>query len=214
MDQAGLREKALEEIKQTSWIPAWGETRIEKMVDNRPDWCISRQRTWGVPIALFADKDSGELHPDTQELIEKVAQLVEKQGIQAWFDLKASDLLSEADAARYAKVPDTLDVWFDSGVTHACVVDARDEYTGKHSRPLSGRFGPAPWLVPVIVADIDAMKGHAPYKAALTHGFTVDSQGRKMSKSIGNTVSPQEVVNKLGADILRCGWLLPITPPK
>ena len=203
MDQAKLRESAMNEIKQTSWIPAWGENRIEKMVDNRPDWCISRQRTWGVPIALFADKDSGELHPDTQALIEQVAQKVEQQGIQAWFDLEATDLLSEADAARYAKVPDTLDVWFDSGVTHACVVDARDEYRGKQADLyLEGSDQHRGWFQSSLLTSV-AMKGHAPYKAALTHGFTVDSEGRKMSKSIGNTVSPQEVVNKLGADILR-----------
>src|SRR5690606_16849924 len=129
MEQQGLRSTSLQQIEQTRWIPDWGQQRIEKMVAGRPDWCISRQRTWGVPIALFVDKDTSALHPDTAELMEKVAQLVEKDGIQAWFDLDAETLLGD-DAKQYVKVSDTLDVWFDSGVTHACVVDVRPEFGG------------------------------------------------------------------------------------
>ncbi|MCB1775640.1 MAG: class I tRNA ligase family protein, partial [Gammaproteobacteria bacterium] len=126
MQQNGLRDTAMDEIRQVTWTPDWGQARIEGMVENRPDWCISRQRTWGVPIPFFVHKESGELHPDTVGLVEQVARRVEQAGIQAWFDLEPEDLLGE-QAQHYDKVPDTLDVWFDSGVTHACVLDPREE---------------------------------------------------------------------------------------
>ena len=126
MDKNGLRAKTLQEIKQVQWIPDWGQARIEGMVDNRPDWCVSRQRNWGVPIALFVHKLTGEIHPDTLNLIEKVALRVEEHGINAWFDLEPKELLG-SDADQYSKMSDTLDVWFDSGVTHACVLNRRDE---------------------------------------------------------------------------------------
>ncbi len=203
MEQAGLRAKSLSEIEQTRWIPEWGQQRIENMVAGRPDWCISRQRTWGVPIALFVDKDTGALHPNTQELMAQVASLVEEKGIQAWFDLEPATLLG-ADASQYTKVTDTLDVWFDSGVTHACVIDPRPEFGGATQADLylEGSDQHRGWFMSSLMTGV-SIKNHAPYRQVLTHGFTVDGEGRKMSKSLGNVVSPQDVMNKLGADILR-----------
>lgn len=202
MDQAGLREKALGAIKGVKWMPDWGQSRIEGMVEGRPEWCISRQRTWGVPIALFVHKETAELHPKTPELIEQVAQLVEQKGIQAWWDVDTAELLG-ADAEQYEKVLDTLDVWFDSGVTHYAVVDSREEFHGAEADMyLEGSDQHRGWFQSSLISSI-AMKGKAPYKEVLTHGFVVDGQGRKMSKSIGNVVAPKDVTNKLGADILR-----------
>ncbi|WP_455817571.1 isoleucine--tRNA ligase [Pseudomonas cerasi] len=202
MDQKGLRAQSLKEIKGVQWIPDWGQARIESMVANRPDWCISRQRTWGVPMALFVHKDTEQLHPDSLELMEKVAKRVEEDGIQAWWDLDARDLMG-ADADNYVKVPDTLDVWFDSGSTSYSVVDARPEFGGNEpDLYLEGSDQHRGWFMSSLMIST-AMKGKAPYRQVLTHGFTVDGQGRKMSKSLGNTVSPQDVMNKLGADILR-----------
>ncbi|MCC3732959.1 isoleucine--tRNA ligase [Rouxiella badensis] len=202
MDQQGLRAQSLKEIKGVQWIPDWGQARIENMVANRPDWCISRQRTWGVPMSLFVHKDTEELHPRTLELMEEVAKRVENDGIQAWWDLNPEDILG-ADAAHYVKVPDTLDVWFDSGSTSFSVVDARPEFHGHEpDMYLEGSDQHRGWFMSSLMIST-AMKGRAPYKQVLTHGFTVDGNGRKMSKSIGNTVSPQDVMNKLGADILR-----------
>jgi len=202
MDQKGLRAQSLKEIKGVQWIPDWGQARIESMVANRPDWCISRQRTWGVPMALFVHKVTEQLHPDTLALMEKVALRVEQDGIQAWWDLDARELMGD-DADNYVKVPDTLDVWFDSGSTSYSVVDARPEFGG-HSADmyLEGSDQHRGWFMSSLMIGT-AMKGKAPYRQVLTHGFTVDGQGRKMSKSLGNTVSPQDVMNKLGADILR-----------
>ena len=202
MDQKGLRAQSLQEIKGVQWIPDWGQARIESMVANRPDWCISRQRTWGVPMALFVHKETEQLHPETLALMEKVAQRVEQDGIQAWWDLDPRDLMGD-DADDYVKVPDTLDVWFDSGSTSYSVVDARPEFGG-HAPDmyLEGSDQHRGWFMSSLMIST-AMKGKAPYRQVLTHGFTVDGQGRKMSKSIGNTVSPQDVMNKLGADILR-----------
>ncbi|HHF3169030.1 TPA: isoleucine--tRNA ligase [Vibrio diabolicus] len=202
MDQAGLRAKALESIKNVEWMPEWGQSRIEGMIEGRPEWCISRQRTWGVPIALFVHKETAELHPNTLELIEKVALLVEEKGIQAWWDVDSAELLGD-EADQYEKVLDTLDVWFDSGVTHFSVVDAREEYNGNSADLyLEGSDQHRGWFQSSLISSI-AMKDEAPYKQVLTHGFVVDGQGRKMSKSIGNVVAPKDVTNKLGADILR-----------
>ena len=172
------------------------------MVANRPDWCISRQRTWGVPMSLFVHKETEQLHPRSIELMEEVAKRVEQDGIQAWWDLDPAEILG-ADAADYVKVPDTLDVWFDSGSTHSSVVDVRPEFGG-HSPDmyLEGSDQHRGWFMSSLMI-ATAMKGKAPYRQVLTHGFTVDGQGRKMSKSIGNTISPQDVMNKLGGDILR-----------
>ena len=203
MDQAGLRAKALEAINGVQWIPDWGQSRIEGMIEGRPEWCISRQRTWGVPIALFVHKETSELHPKSVELIEKVAKLVEQKGIQAWWDVDPAELMGEDDAVKYEKVLDTLDVWFDSGVTHSAVVDSREEFNG-HSADmyLEGSDQHRGWFQSSLISSI-AMKGVAPYKQVLTHGFVVDGQGRKMSKSVGNVVAPKDVTNRLGADILR-----------
>ncbi|MGB7996069.1 MAG: isoleucine--tRNA ligase [Photobacterium halotolerans] len=203
MDQNGLRAKALEEIKGVQWMPEWGQSRIESMVEGRPEWCISRQRTWGVPIALFVHKETQELHPDSLALIEKVAQLVEEKGIQAWWDLNPAEIMGEADAEQYEKVLDTLDVWFDSGVTHYAVVDNREEFNGNSADLyLEGSDQHRGWFQSSLISSV-AMKNKAPYRQVLTHGFVVDGQGRKMSKSIGNVVAPKDVTNKLGADILR-----------
>ncbi|MDN4131310.1 isoleucine--tRNA ligase [Pantoea ananatis] len=202
MDQKGLRAQSLQEIKGVQWIPDWGQARIESMVANRPDWCISRQRTWGVPMALFVHKETEALHPDTLALMEKLAQRVEQDGIQAWWDLDPRDLMGD-DADHYVKVPDTLDVWFDSGSTSYSVVDARPEFGGNTpDMYLEGSDQHRGWFMSSLMIST-AMKGKAPYRQVLTHGFTVDGQGRKMSKSIGNTVAPQDVMDKLGADILR-----------
>ncbi len=201
MDQKGLRAQSLKEIKGVQWIPDWGQARIESMVANRPDWCISRQRTWGVPMALFVHKESEELHPDTLALMEKWRSALSRR-IQAWWDLDPRELMGD-DADHYVKVPDTLDVWFDSGSTSYSVVDARPEFDG-HAPDLylEGSDQHRGWFMSSLMIST-AMKGKAPYRQVLTHGFTVDGQGRKMSKSIGNTVAPQDVMNKLGADILR-----------
>ena len=205
MDKQGLRTQSLKEIKQVRWIPDWGQARIETMVTNRPDWCISRQRTWGVPMTLFVHKKTEELHPDTLALVEKVAQLVEKDGIQAWWDADIKDLLGP-DADDYRKVPDTLDVWFDSGSTFSSVVRARPEFEGHDAELyLEGSDQHRGWFMSSLMLST-AIDKKAPYKQVLTHGFVVDGQGRKMSKSLGNIVTPQEVMNKLGADILRL-WI-------
>ena len=201
MEQNGLRDQAMQAIAATRWMPDWGQKRIENMVSGRPDWCISRQRTWGVPIPLFVHQQSGELHPDSQALIEKVALAVEQKGIDAWFDMEASELIGE-DAKDYFKVTDTLDVWFDSGVSHACVLTRRDGLERPADLYLEGSDQHRGWFQSSLLTSV-ATTGKAPYKGVLTHGFTVDAEGKKMSKSKGNTVSPQKVVNNLGADIIR-----------
>ncbi len=201
MDQLGLRATALAQIRGVSWTPDWGEARIAGMVENRPDWCISRQRTWGVPICFFVHKESGDLHPDTVQLIEQVARRVEHAGIQAWFDLEPQDLLG-TQAAYYDKVTDTLDVWFDSGVTHSCVLELREELVRPADLYLEGSDQHRGWFQSSLLTAV-AMHGQAPYKGVLTHGFTVDADGKKMSKSLGNVVAPQQVMKTLGADIIR-----------
>jgi len=202
MKQNGLLDQAMHEVENTvDWRPSWGKARIEAMMGSRPDWCISRQRTWGVPIALFVNKVTGEIHPNTKELIETVAKKVELEGIDAWFDLDAAEVLgSEAD--QYQKITDTLDVWFDSGVTHAAVLEEHPELHVPADLYLEGSDQHRGWFQSSMLTSVGA-RGKAPYKTVLTHGFTVDGEGKKMSKSLGNVVSPQDVVNKLGADILR-----------
>ncbi|MGQ4276404.1 isoleucine--tRNA ligase [Pseudidiomarina sp. E22-M8] len=201
MDKQGLRAKALEQIKRVRWVPEWGQSRIESMVNGRPDWCISRQRTWGNPIAVFVRRDNDELHPRTLELLEEVAKRVEKDGVQAWFDLEPEELLGD-EAKDYRKVTDTLDVWFDSGVTHEAVLNKTPGLQWPADLYLEGSDQHRGWFQSSLLTGV-AMYKEAPYKQVLTHGFTVDGQGRKMSKSIGNVVAPQEVMNKLGGDILR-----------
>jgi isoleucyl-tRNA synthetase len=202
MNQAGLIDQAMNEVENTiEWRPSWGKARIEGMMKDRPDWCISRQRTWGVPIALFVHKETSELHPRTSELIGEVAAKVEQAGIEAWFELDAKELIGD-DAENYVKVVDTLDVWFDSGVTHTAVCMAREELEMPADLYLEGSDQHRGWFQSSLLTSVAAY-GKTPYKTALTHGFTVDGQGRKMSKSIGNTVEPQTVMNKLGGDILR-----------
>ncbi len=201
MHQNGLLEQALAAVEQVEWLPEWGKARIDAMLANRPDWCISRQRTWGVPIALFVHKDSGELHPRTLPLMEQVARRMEQRGIDAWFELDAAELLGD-EAADYDKVTDTLDVWFDSGVTHACVLRQREGLQAPADMYLEGSDQHRGWFQSSLLTGIGSY-GAAPYKAVLTHGFTVDSDGRKMSKSIGNVIAPNAVMNDLGADILR-----------
>ena len=201
MDQNGLREKALEAIRGVQWMPDWGEARIQGMVENRPDWCISRQRTWGSPIPLFVHKQTGELHPETPQLIEAVAKKIEQKGIDAWFDLEPAELLGEA-AADYDKITDTLDVWFDSGVTHYCVLQQREQLTFPADLYLEGSDQHRGWFQSSLLTSV-AMQAQAPYRQVLTHGFTVDAKGQKMSKSKGNVIAPQKVLNTLGADILR-----------
>ncbi len=201
MDKNHLRELALEEVKRVAWIPDWGLARIESMMEGRPDWCVSRQRTWGVPITFFVNKDTGELHPRTAELTEQVAKRIEQQGIDAWFDLDIAELLG-SDTEQYDKMTDTLDVWFDSGVTHACVLAKREELAFPADLYLEGSDQHRGWFQSSLLASV-AMNDVAPYKAVLTHGFTVDAEGKKMSKSKGNVIAPQSVMKDLGADVLR-----------
>ena len=201
MEKNGLRGAALDAIGQVQWMPDWGQARITGMVEGRPDWCISRQRTWGVPIALFVHRQSGELHPDSVSLMEEVALRVERHGIDAWFDLDVTDLLGD-EAEQYDKVQDTLDVWFDSGTSHQCVLERREELHFPAELYLEGSDQHRGWFQSSLLTSV-AMHGTAPYRQVLTHGFTVDAQGQKMSKSRGNVVAPQKVVNSLGADILR-----------
>jgi isoleucyl-tRNA synthetase len=201
MDAAGLHKRAVETIDEVQWLPEWGKARIEGMMKDRPDWCISRQRTWGVPIALFVDRQTAELHPDTPRLIEEVAKRVEQGGINAWFEMDASELLG-ADAERYSKVTDTLDVWFDSGVTHFAVLDQNPALGCPADLYLEGSDQHRGWFQSSLLTSL-GVRDAAPYRTVLTHGFTVDEHGRKMSKSLGNVIAPQEVTNDLGADILR-----------
>ncbi|MCG6897782.1 MAG: isoleucine--tRNA ligase [Thiocapsa sp.] len=202
MDKQGLRRSALREIAHVTWMPDWGQSRIEGMVQSRPDWCVSRQRTWGVPITLLVHKVTGELHPRTGELIEVIARRVEKHGIEAWFELHPADLLGESEGSEYDKVQDTLDVWFDSGVTHACVLEHREGLHSPADLYLEGSDQHRGWFQSSLLTSV-AMHDRAPYRQVLTHGFTVDAKGEKMSKSKGNVVSPQDVMKTLGADIIR-----------
>ncbi|QCI10714.1 isoleucine--tRNA ligase [Pseudomonas putida] len=200
-----LRERALKAIEDTKFVPAWGQARLHSMIANRPDWCISRQRNWGVPIPFFLNKQTGELHPRTVELMEEVAKRVEQEGIEAWFKLDAAELLGE-EAGQYDKIADTLDVWFDSGTTHWHVLRGSHNI-GHATGPradlyLEGSDQHRGWFHSSLLTGC-AIDGHAPYRELLTHGFTVDESGRKMSKSLGNTIEPEKVNNTLGADILR-----------
>jgi len=202
MEQAGLRDLAMAEIKKVRWVPSWGQARIESMIENRPDWCISRQRYWGVPMPLFMHRETQELHPRTAELIEEVAKRIETAGIQAWFSLEASELLGD-EVDDYIKLSDTLDVWFDSGTTHFSVLQQDEKrFQFPADMYLEGSDQHRGWFHSSLLASC-AMHGQAPYRQVLTHGFTVDAKGMKMSKSVGNVIAPIKVTKTLGADILR-----------
>jgi isoleucyl-tRNA synthetase len=201
MDRQKLREGALRDIARVQWTPSWGGQRIHDMIANRPDWCLSRQRTWGVPIALFVHQETGELHPRTPALLEQVAARVEKDGIDAWFDLDARELLGD-EADSYRKVTDVMDVWADSGLSFECVSRTHEEIVPPVELYLEGSDQHRGWFHSSLLMS-EALYGRAPYKAVLTHGFTVDEKGRKMSKSLGNVVAPDKVMNSLGADVLR-----------
>jgi len=198
-----LRHIAEKAVDETQFFPSWGRARLEGMMKTRPDWCVSRQRNWGVPIAFFLHKETGQLHPRTPELIEAVAKKVEQGGIEAWFALEAEELLG-AEAAQYKKLTDTLDVWFDSGTTHWHVM--RGSHADSHAYPadlyLEGSDQHRGWFQSSLLTGC-AIDGRAPYKGLLTHGFVVDGKGHKMSKSKGNVIAPQQVADKMGAEILR-----------
>ncbi|HVI59289.1 MAG TPA: isoleucine--tRNA ligase [Luteimonas sp.] len=203
MEQAHLRRDALAAIEGVEWYPAWGEARIAGMVEGRPDWTISRQRTWGVPIALFVHRESGEPHPRSTELMRQVAERVEKEGVDAWYALDPAELLGD-EAKDYDRITDILDVWFDSGVTHEAVLLERG--LGKPADLyLEGSDQHRGWFQSSLLTGV-AIDRAAPYRQCLTHGFTVDEHGRKMSKSLGNGIEPQEIMKTLGADILRL-WI-------
>ena len=207
MDKHNLLQDALAACADVRWTPDWGRARMEGTLAQRPDWCISRQRHWGVPIALFVSKADGELHPRTGELIEEVARRVERQGVEAWFALEARELLGdEADA--YEKLNDVLDVWFDSGVTHACVLDRREELRFPADLYLEGSDQHRGWFQSSLITSLACRRpsppaDSVPYRGVLTHGFTVDAHGQKMSKSRGNVIAPQKVIERFGADVLR-----------
>ena len=201
MEKNGLREKALAEVKNVKWLPDWGQARIEAMLESNPDWCISRQRTWGSPLPLFLHKESSEPHPNTLELLEQVAQRVEKEGIQAWFDLDEKELLGD-EAKYYEKSKDTLDVWLDSGLSHECVLRQREELGFPADLYLEGSDQHRGWFQSSLLSSV-AISGKAPYRHCVTHGFTVDEKGHKMSKSLGNVIVPEKVLKTLGADIIR-----------
>jgi isoleucyl-tRNA synthetase len=205
MEEQGLRAKALAAIDTVRWTPQWGGKRIAGMVAGRPDWCISRQRTWGVPIAVFVHRESGALHPRTPELLEAIAARVQTGGIDAWFDLDPAELLGN-DAGDYEKVGDIMDVWMDSGLLHHCLSRLRPEIPAPADLYLEGSDQHRGWFQSSLLTSV-ALHERAPYRAVLTHGFTVDEKGRKMSKSLGNVVAPQAVVSTLGADVLRL-WVV------
>eukprot|EP01030_Chromulinospumella_sphaerica_P034391 gene34391-biopygen12809 len=200
---ASLRETALAAIDQTAFYPSWGKARLHGMIANRPDWTLSRQRQWGVPMAFLLHKETGALHPRTSELLETIAQRVAKEGIEAWQNMSVEELIGD-EAAMYEKNRDTLDVWFDSGATHFTVL--RGSHKEQSAYPadlyLEGSDQHRGWFHSSLLT-ASMLDGHAPYKALLTHGFVVDGEGKKMSKSKGNVIAPQKVFDTLGADILR-----------
>lgn len=200
-DGVALRDRAMQAVSETEFFPSWGRARLESMIANRPDWCVSRQRSWGTPMTLFVHKETGQLHPRSAQLLEEVALRIEQQGIEAWFSLDPAALLGD-EAQDYKKLPDTMDVWFDSGSTHFAVLRSRDELVWPADLYLEGSDQHRGWFQSSLLTGC-ATIGRAPYKQLLTHGFVVDGKGIKMSKSIGNVIAPQKVNDSLGADILR-----------
>lgn len=204
-DGKSLREHADAAVENTAFFPDWGRARLEGMIKTRPDWCVSRQRNWGVPMPLFVHKETGDLHPKTDELLEAACLLVEKTGVEAWFSLDVNAFLNQyapENAAQYKKVTDTLDVWFDSGTTHVSVLKRRGALNYPADLYLEGSDQHRGWFQSSLLTGC-AIDGRAPYNALLTHGFVVDGKGKKMSKSKGNVVAPQKVMDTYGADILR-----------
>lgn len=201
MDKSGLREALMREINDVRWVPEWGKARIHKMVDDRPDWCVSRQRAWGTPMPLFVHKLTRALHPQTVELIDVVAKRIEQEGIDAWFNLDATELLG-AEAADYDKITDTLDVWFDSGVSHYAVLKQGEALGFPADVYFEGSDQHRGWFNSSLTTAV-AMYGVPPYKTVLTHGYTVDAEGKKLSKSKGNYVALDKLIDQHGADILR-----------
>ena len=199
MDMNSLRNHLNKSIPKVDWLPNWGEERIKNMIENRPDWCISRQRFWGVPIPLAIHKKTKELHPKTHDIIKKAAEIVRENNIEGWFDTDKNDILKDADD--YEFVTDTLDVWFDSGVTHMSVLSDRQN-NDVADLYLEGSDQHRGWFQSSLITS-SAIKGVAPYKKVLTHGFVVDAEGQKMSKSQGNVISPQNIIKEKGSDILR-----------
>lgn len=201
MTKNNLLEKAKKIVPDISWYPDWGRARIDGMLENSPDWCISRQRTWGVPITIFVNNSTGDIHPEMPSLIETIASGVEKNGIEFWHEIDKKTLLGD-QAKEYSKVSDTLDVWFDSGVTHAAVLDHREQLEFPADLYLEGSDQHRGWFQSSLKTSV-ALKDSPPYKAVMTHGFVVDAMGHKMSKSLGNVLPPQQVINDKGADVLR-----------
>ena len=199
MDNSGLRKSIQKEIPIINWLPSWGQDRIFNMIEGRPDWCLSRQRNWGVPLPLFLHKESNELHPDTQTILNKASEIIKNGNIEAWIDYDKKLLVKDIES--YTEVKDTLDVWFDSGVTHQSVLKNRgiEETADLY---LEGSDQHRGWFQSSLITS-HAMYGKSPYKNVLTHGFVVDKDGQKMSKSIGNIISPQKIIKDKGADILR-----------
>ena len=200
-DKISLRELAKKAVTKTKFYPEWGKKRLESMIENRPDWCISRQRSWGVPIPIFIHKDTNAPHPNTLKIFEIVAQKIEKDGIDSWFNIEPKSILGD-EAEEYIKINDTLDVWFDSGTTHQSVLDQREDLTSPADLYLEGSDQHRGWFQSSLLTSC-AINGKAPYKSLLTHGFVVDGQGYKMSKSKGNVIAPQKIMDQFGADILR-----------
>jgi len=207
MDQTGLRRKSLEAIDKVQWIPAWGRERIYGMIENRPDWCVSRQRAWGVPIAVFYCEHCGKLLLD-DDIMEEVYRLFEAHGADIWFEKQLQDLVPEGTVCagcgsrHFVKENDILDVWFDSGVSHAAVLEKRPYLKWPADLYLEGSDQHRGWFHSSLLTAVGT-RGRAPYDAVLTHGFVVDAEGRKMSKSIGNVIAPSQVIDQYGAEILR-----------
>jgi isoleucyl-tRNA synthetase len=207
MDKAGLRKEALEAIRDVAWIPQWGEERIYGLVQNRPDWCVSRQRSWGVPITIFYCLKCGK-YLINQQILEHVAQLVEEQGTDIWFDLSVDELLPEGTTCpqcggdRFKKETDILDVWFDSGVSFTVLEQRKPYLSYPADLYLEGSDQHRGWFHSSLLCSVGT-RGKAPFRSVLTHGFVVDGEGRKMSKSRGNVIQPEEIINRYGAEILR-----------